>query len=90
MTPLDQEIDGGLGRFRGAVPVVGTALGTAQEPPGLGRLPPCAGIRWAEKCRYASRWRWVARVDGRRPRRTCACHFGDVMGKVIANLRWPR
>ena len=33
MTPLDQEIDGGLGRFRGAVPVVGTALGTAQEPP---------------------------------------------------------
>ena len=33
MTPLDQEIDDGLGRFRGAVPVVGTALGTAQEPP---------------------------------------------------------
>ena len=32
-TPLDQEIDGGLGRFRGAVPVVGTDLGTAQEPP---------------------------------------------------------
>ena len=33
MTPLDQEIDGGLGRSRGAVPVVGTVLGTAQEPP---------------------------------------------------------
>ena len=33
MTPPDQEMDGGLGRFRGAVPVVGTALGTAQEPP---------------------------------------------------------
>ena len=33
MTPLDQDIDGGLGRFRGAVPAAGTALGTAQEPP---------------------------------------------------------
>ena len=33
MTPLDQEIDGGLGWFRGVVPAAGTTLGTTQEPP---------------------------------------------------------
>ena len=33
MTPLDQEIGGGLGWFRGVVPAAGTTLGTIQEPP---------------------------------------------------------
>ena len=33
MTPLDQEIGGGLGWFRGAVPAAGTGFGAAQEPP---------------------------------------------------------
>ena len=32
MTPLDQEIDGGLGWFRGVVPAAGTRPGTRQEP----------------------------------------------------------
>ena len=33
MTPLDQEIGGGLGWFRGVVPAAGTTLGTIQETP---------------------------------------------------------